>query len=43
MSEHTPENEDLTPAEAEDLDVVAHSEDEEDNPWCVVNNSNALE
>jgi hypothetical protein len=43
MSENTPENEDVKAAETEDLDVVAHSDEEEENPWCVVNNSNELE
>lgn len=36
------EHEDQTP-ETEDVEVVAHSADEEEAPGCIINNSNQLE
>lgn len=42
MSENVPENEDLKAVEAEEIEVVAHSDEEEENPGCIINNSNQL-
>ncbi len=35
--------EDVQATEAEDLDVVAHSDEEEENPGCIINHSNELQ
>ncbi len=38
-----PEPEDLTPSETEDIEVVAHGEDDEElNAGCVINGSHQL-
>ncbi|MBB5825968.1 hypothetical protein [Micromonospora carbonacea] len=43
MSENKPENPDLEATAAEDIEVVAHSDEEEEVPGtCITNNSNAL-
>lgn len=41
MSEEIRKDEKVQAVESEDLEVVAHS-DEEENPGCIINNSNEL-
>ncbi|WP_279577685.1 hypothetical protein [Streptomyces sp. YIM 98790] len=41
MSENT--NPEPTETEAEEIEVVAHGEDQEDEAGCIVNNSEAMQ